>query len=497
MRGETRVNQFETERSKTMKRNKLKPLLLVGCLLTVTCAALVYASKGGPFPFWSPRLVSGKNGIVTLSGKLTQDKVLYGGDGSAALALTLTADEVLDLDQGVSNHVDMVIVLDRSGSMGDRKISDARMAALNLLSNLTSADRFGLVTYSDTVQRRSNLMSVTPANSKRLESIIRSISASGATNLGAGLQEGIDLLLSASNMENVRRVILISDGLANRGITDPVSLGSMATISGEKGFAVSTVGVGSDFNEQLMSYIADRGAGNYYYLENPNLFAEVFLREFKMTRAAAATSVEVRIPLRDGLTVADASGYPIQVRDGQAIVQPGNLLSGQSKKLFLTLRVPTHREQTFDINGINASYRYKGNTYGVSLAEGFELACVKNQQQVYGSIDKNEWEEKVLKDDFNKLREEVAAEIKKGRQEKALKRIDDYWRKQQAVNAVVASPRVATSLERDVQELRGVVNDTFQGEPQEVEIKQKKNSKSLQYDGYRGRRSKGQGAAGS
>jgi len=475
-----------------MKRNKLKPLILVGCLLTITCAALVYASKGGPFHLWSPPVISGKNGIVTLSGNLTQNKVLYGGDGTAALALTLSADEVLDLDQGEANHVDMVIVLDRSGSMGGSKIADARRAALNLLSNLTSADRFGLVTYSDGVQRRSNLVKVTAANRKRLESIIRSISAGGATNLGGGLQEGIDLLLSARKMGNVRRVILISDGLANRGITDPVSLGNMATISMENGFAVSTVGVGSDFNEHLMTYIADRGAGNYYYLENPNLFAEVFLKEFKITRAAAATSVEVRIPLRDGLTVVDASGYPIQVKNGQAVIQPGNLLSGQSKKLFLTLKVPTHREQIFEIKGINARYRYEGKPYEVSLAEGFQLACVKDQQQVYGSIDKSEWEEKVLKDDFNKLREEVAAEIKKGKQEKALKRIDEYYRKQQSVNAVVASPKVASSLETDLEELRGVVNETFQGEPQEVQIKQKTNSKSLQYEGYRGRRSKNQ-----
>ena len=73
-----------------------------------------------------------------------------------------------------------------------------------------------------------------------------------------------------------------------------------------------------------------------------------------------------------------------------------------------------------------------------------------------------------------------------------MKRIDEYYKEQQSVNAVVASPKVASSLEKDLEELRGVVNETFQGEPQEVETKQKTNSKSLQYEGYRGRRSKGQ-----
>ncbi len=472
-----------------MKKNRIKSLLLVGCLLTITCTAIVYASKSGPFRLWSPPVISGKNGVVTLSGNLTQDKVLFGTDGMAALALTLTADEVFDLNRGDANHVDMVIVLDRSGSMNGKKIDDAKRAALSLLSSLSAADRFGLVTYSDGVQRCSGLIKITPANRKRLETIIRSIAAGGGTNLGAGLQEGIEVLLSSRINGNTRKVILISDGLANRGITDPTSLGNMAAISMEKTFAVSTVGVGSDFNEQLMTRIADRGAGNYYYLENPNLFAEVFQKEFNNTRAAVATSVEVRIPLTNGLSVVDGSGYPIQVKGNHAIVHPGNLLSGQSKKIFLTLRVPTHREQTFAIKGINAHYRYKDSSYTVNLDDAFQLACVKDQQEVYSSIDKSEWEEKVVKEDINRLREEVATDIKKGSKKGALRRIEEYFQAQRSVNAVVASPKVATSLEKDLGGLRDMVEDTFQGAPQEVEQKQKKNSKALQYEGYSGRRS--------
>jgi Ca-activated chloride channel family protein len=239
-----------------------------------------------------------------------------------------------------------------------------------------------------------------------------------------------------------------------------------------------------------MTWIADRGAGNYYYLENPNLFAEVFQKEFNNTRAAVATSVEVRIPLSNGLSVVDASGYPIQVKGNHAIVHPGNLLSGQSKKIFLTLRVPTHREQTFAIKGINAHYRYKDSSYTVNLDDAFQIACVKDRQEVYSSIDKSEWEEKVVKEDINRLREEVAGDIKKGSKKEALRRIEEYYRAQQSVNAVVASPKVATSLDKDLGGLRDMVEDTFQGAPQEVELKQKRNSKALQYEGYSGRRSK-------
>jgi len=203
-----------------------------------------------------------------------------------------------------------------------------------------------------------------------------------------------------------------------------------------------------------------------------------------------ATSVEVRIPLTNGISVVDGSGYPIQVKGNHAIIQPGNLLSGQSKKIFLTLRVPAHREQTFAIKGINARYRYKDSSYTVNLDEAFQIACVKDRQAVYSSIDKSEWEEKVVKEDINRLREEVAGDIKKGSKQEALKRIEEYYRAQQSVNAVVASPKVATSLDKDLGGLRDMVEETFQGAPQEVELKQKRNSKVLQYEGYSGRRNR-------
>ncbi len=472
-----------------MRMKNLKPLLLVGCLLTITFVAIVYASKGNQFNLWSPPVKPVNKGVVTFSGNLTQNKVLRGGDGLLGLSLTMAAAEVPDLNQGEVQNVDMVLVLDRSGSMRGEKIAAARLAALNLLSSLSAEDRFGMVTYSDSVQRQLNLVRVTTANRERLRSIIKGVSTGGATNLGAGLQDGIKVLLSAPKNGNLRKVILISDGLANRGITDRISLGSMASISVEKQFSVSTVGVGTEFNEHLMTHIADRGAGNYYYLENPGSFAEVFHKEFINSRAAVATGVEIRIPLADGVSVVNASGYPIEFKNNQAIIHPGDLLSGQTRKLFLTLRVETLKKRDFEIAGINAHYRHKGQSYTVDLAETFQFACVEDQQEVFDSIDRNEWEEKVLKEDFNRLREEVATDIKKGKKTEALKRIENYYGEQQSVNAVVGSGKVANSLERDLEDLREKVNDTFQGAPQAVQLKQKKNSKALQYEGYRGRRS--------
>ena len=143
-----------------------------------------------------------------------------------------------------------------------------------------------------------------------------------------------------------RKVILISDGLANHGITSPAELGAMAASASEYNLAVSTVGVGYDFNEVLMTTIADHGAGNYYFLENPQDFASVFEKEFETTRNVAAGGVEVRIPLRDGLQLVGAGGFPIKMEGNVAVIRPGNILAGQQRKIFLTYHVPTEQERT-------------------------------------------------------------------------------------------------------------------------------------------------------
>jgi Ca-activated chloride channel family protein len=468
-----------------MKKKQVRPLLFVGVLVAVTCAAMAYSSSHvGPIPTAGPG-----HGIVQLSAQLTQDKVLSGSDGAVGLTLTMRADDVLDPDHGDARPVDLVIVLDRSGSMGGKKIDDAKKAALNLLSGLSPQDRLALVSYSDGVRRHSNLLKVTATNRMVLTAAIQGVYAGGGTNLGAGLQDGIDVLLNSQREGRAGRLILISDGLANQGVTDPASLGRMASIAQEKAFGVSTVGVGSDFNEQLMTSIADRGAGQYYYLEDPQAFAAVFQREFHHARAVVAEALEVRVPLRDGLSVVDAAGYPIEVKNNEAVLYPGNLLSGQTRKLFLTLRVPTEKEAVFNIRGVRARYCYEGTTHTATLNRSFQIACLKDQEEVFASIDKSEWEAKVLHDEYNRLREDVAADIKAGNEEEAISRIKHYGDRQQAINSVVGSSEVADNVEKDLEDLRGVVKETFQGAPAEVAQKQKKNAKALQYEGYVGRRS--------
>ena len=476
-----------------MKRKKLKNFLLIAVLIVATGAAMAYSSNSSRVFSVNPtsgstRPPATSNGNLSVSGQVIQNKVLQGSDGIIGLNLTLQAAEVSAADSGEARNVDMVIVLDRSGSMKGRKINDARQAVLKLLSNLTSRDRFALVTYSDGVQIASGLLNVTRNNRHRMESAVSGVQVGGGTNLGAGLQAGINLLRSSGRGTNAAKVILISDGLANKGITDVQALSGIASVAVEKEFAISTVGVGAEFNEYLMTAIADQGTGSYYYLENPAAFAEVFQQEFHNSRAAVVNNLKIQIPLRDGIRLVDAAGYPISHKNNRAVFYPGNLASGQTRKLYLTLRVPTNSKRDFELNDIKVAYHHEGQLYEAILEDSFKISCITDQRKVYSSIDKNSWSEKVINEDFNRLKQEVAADLKSGKKHDAMQRINKYHGEQKAVNSVVGSARVAENLDKDLKELETYVEETFQGAPEAVRQKQKINAKSLQYDGYRGRR---------
>ena len=429
-------------------------------------------------------------GTVTVDADLVQDKVLTGSDGQVAVSLTLTAAQIQRIDRPAAQHADLVIVLDRSGSMEGQKIEDARQAVLRLIDRLTDQDRLALVTYSDGVRTVTPLVFMDDDHRLQARTAVDAVYSGGGTNLGGGLQQGLELLTQTAGEDRQRKVILISDGLANKGVVDPTALGRMAGGAVERNYTVSTVGVGYDFNEILMTTIADHGAGRYYFLENPNAFAKVFEKEFQATRNVAATGLEIHIPLKNGLQLVHAGGYPIQIKDGWAAVHPGDLLSGQQRKLFLTFRVPTEHEDRIDLGGFDITYRHNGAPVTLHNRQTLALTCVADQAAVLSSIDKAAWGDQVVQEDYNQLREEVATAVRKGEKEQALEQINAYETRNRAINAAVGSAKAAVNLDQDLQSLRQSVRETFAGSPAAVAEKQKKASKAMQYESYRIRRDK-------
>lgn len=467
-----------------------KKLLAIIALIVVSSAALafVYSDPNTARP--DPLENTTSDGLLSMNAELVQQKVMIGSAGTAALALELTAADLPRVSDVPVQAVDLVLVLDRSGSMQGQKLTDARRAIHHLIDRLTSDDRLALVTYSNAVNSLSPLARMNDSQRNHLNQVVNRISAGGGTNLGAGLQHGIEILRQTPGAQRQRRVILISDGLANQGITDPRILGEMASAARAHGFGVSTVGVGYDFNEVLMTTLADHGAGRYYFLENPNAFAQVFENEFQTARNVAAAGMEIRIPLSDGMHLVQAGGYPIKMDGRTAVLHPGDLLSGQKCNLFLTFQVDTHREAEFNLSQIQVRYQHDGDSRTLTNTQGWTVACVGDPNEVMASINGDEWSTQVLQEDYSRLKEEVASAIRKGKKDTALERIRDYEQRNQEINASIGSASVAQNIEVDVHALRESVEDTFAGPPAAVAEKKKQQAKVLQYESYQIRRDK-------
>ena len=469
---------------KIYRKTFITILLLIG----ITSAAMAYI--GVYEKSSSTGVHNGGFQAVSINTRLVQDKVLQGSDGRVAVALTLTgASRDQQMNQEIQ-PVDLVVVLDRSGSMGGRKIDDARMAVIQLMEQLSPEDRMAVLTYSNHVKTLSPLVWMNTANRERLSARVQNIRSGGGTNLGSGLERGIATLRLPDAGARQRKLILISDGLANQGITDPYTLGAMAAGATEHHLAVSTVGVGYDFNEILMTTIADHGSGNYYFLEDPRTIAAVFNKEFETARSVVANGLEIRIPLEDGIQLVDAGGFPIVHKENVAIIRPGEILSNQQRKLFLTFQLPTEDEHSFTLGNFDANYLHNGEKLVVTSEESLTVHCVRDPKEVVASIDSETWSEQVVKEDYSRLKEEVAKAIKKGKKAKALKTIEEYEVRNRALNDNIGSASVSQNLEEDVKSLRQNVEDTFTGAPAAIAEKKKQQAKTLQYESYRIRRDK-------
>ncbi len=459
---------------------------------TATTAAVSTISTPSSTASAAPVATATGPDAVEVSARLVQDKILVGGDGRVFVNLSLQAPrapETPETSPEKTPGVDLAVVLDRSGSMEGEKIRQAKEAAVRLVESLRPGDRFCMVTYSDVASVDVLPSELTGASRDSVVGRISSVEAGGSTNLGDGLAKGIGALSATRKEGRSVRLLLISDGLANQGVVEPFMLAAMVSEAAQKGISVSTVGLGVEFNEQLMTLLADSGGGAYHYMENPTAFARVFTNEYGKVRSAVASALEIRVPEKEGVRLVEASGYPVFKESDCFVFRPRNLYSEENLPLYLAFEVTPGKEKSVVLPPFQLRYNQGGVPRAAKSTETLSVAFTENEKAVVSSIRRDDWEQKVVTDDYYRLKEQVAEDVKKGQKTEALGRIQAWLDKTGALNETVNSPAVDEKLSKDLPALRQAVEETFQGEAREVEQKQKAGSKAMQYDAYKNRRS--------
>jgi Ca-activated chloride channel family protein len=231
----------------------------------------------------------------------------------------------------------LALVIDRSGSMAGAKLDHTKEAAAYLVRRLAPRDQFALITYDDEVQLRA---SMGPVDQTRLQREIADISPGGMTNLSGGWLKGAEEAARPPGDGN-RKVLLLTDGLANHGVVDLDTLVGMATTLKATGVGTTTIGYGEGFNEDLLSAMADGGGGNAYFAESPEDAPGIFADEFTNLAAMVAQNLSVEIRPTDEVKLLGVlNEYPATEVAGGLQLGLGDVYSEENRRIVFELHIP-------------------------------------------------------------------------------------------------------------------------------------------------------------
>ena len=244
--------------------------------------------------------------------------------------------------------LNLAVVLDRSGSMSGPKIEKARQAAMGLVDQLAPGDYFSLIAYSDYAEVLVPAQQV--EDKEAIKARIAALQPGGSTALHAGVQLGASQLQTHFSRRRINRVMLLSDGLANVGPSSPQELRRLGRSLSEKGVAVTTIGVGDDYNEDLMAGLAEASDANYYYVKDTEKLPQIFAKELGELMTVAARGVRIEIICPDGVRPIGLIGRPELFNGQKATVQLSQLALEQNRYLFLRCLVTRSQPEIAEVN---------------------------------------------------------------------------------------------------------------------------------------------------
>lgn len=312
-------------------------------LFTALALGLLAASAGAQQP--TPK--------VTIKSELASPVVLENTQDKNYLKVSLTG---FPLNTAKRSPINLALVIDRSGSMRGDRIEQATAAAMMAVNTLSSQDTLSVVIYDDVVDV------IVPAakvgDKKKLISQIRQrLTARGGTALFAGVSRGIKETRKFLDKAHVNRIVLLSDGQANVGPSSTSELAELGKIAARKGIAITTMGIGEGYNEDLMAAMAQYSDGNHVFVQNTHDLENAFAHEFGDVMSVVAQDVIVEINVADGVKPLRLLGREGDIHDNRVTVKLNQLYANQEKYVMLEV-LPTKGSaaQSKPLADVNVSY---------------------------------------------------------------------------------------------------------------------------------------------
>jgi len=243
-------------------------------------------------------------------------------------------------EAGSRPPMEIALVVDTSGSMAGAKIDNARTAAKTLVSSLKDGDIVALDAFSDSAR---TVVPPTRLDAMSRADILNKISGltpSGSTNMFDGLTLGEGQVAAAPATHPLRRVVVISDGIANVGPSTPDVLGALAARGMRNRVQVTSIGIGNDYDERTLNALAVNSSGRLYHLSEPKEMASILKNEVDLLNATLASDSLVEIVPAPGVQLTGADGIRADWHEGGSLRIPlGALHAGQHREALVKVRI--------------------------------------------------------------------------------------------------------------------------------------------------------------
>lgn len=227
--------------------------------------------------------------------------------GAHQATLQISVNTTIDPLEHPRLPMKLAIVVDHSGSMSeDGRLEKVKVGLHALIDQLHDEDRLSIISFDDTVTIDQGF--TTALDREKLHSVVAALQPDGGTNIFDGLKAGLDALGETPENEKQNRVILLSDGLATAGNTSQQAIIEMATGYISRGIGLTTIGVGTSFDVELMRGLAERGAGNFYFVEDASAATEVFTEEVDVFMSPIALDLEIQATTTSGWQMREVVG---------------------------------------------------------------------------------------------------------------------------------------------------------------------------------------------
>ena len=357
---------------------------------------------------------------IDFTAKLATPLIKAGKPQTVFLKVGLTGFSLPE--QGFRPSVNVAIVIDKSGSMSGERIDRAKEAAIMAVNGLGGNDIVSIIAFDNTVEVVTPATKVT--DKAPIFQAIRNIRAVGGTGLFAGVSKGAAEVRKFFDKNRVNRVILLSDGKANIGPSSPSELGQLGSLLARDGISVTTIGLGTDYNEDLMTQLAAYSDGNHAFVENARDLARVFQHEFRDVGAVVAQEVALTIRLKRGVRALRILGREGEIRDGVVRLGMNQLYSQQEKYVVLEVEVPAGKVgENFNLAAVDVSYLNMQSKSNDKLTRSVTVSYTESEDSVAKATDKKAMVSAVQQ--VSNLMSKEALDLRdKGQYEDAKKKMD-------------------------------------------------------------------------